>query len=173
MKELIDNLKNSLYETEGLAELASNRPEILPRLIPLIEDKLADIKEAFDNIKKSSLDSNPNPEDSEISEEPEYAVVEPEFPDPIASVSASRLPTFCLNDRFRFRRAIFGGSDDDFNAAMNHLATLDSYEEAEDYFLAELGLDISENEDVADFMNIIQNFYTHERTPIHRSNPRG
>lgn len=67
-------------------------------------------------------------------------------------------PAFCLNDRFRFRRTIFGGSDAEFNAAMNRIASLDSYDEAEEYFYGDMGLD-PEAEDVADFMAVIRNYF--------------
>ncbi len=38
-----------------------------------------------------------------------------------------------LNDRFRFVNELFGGSPDEFNAALNQLNTMESYSEAEDY----------------------------------------
>lgn len=67
-------------------------------------------------------------------------------------------PAFCINDRFRFRRELFGNSDAEFNATMDHVVTMDDYEEAEDYFLGDLGWDI-ENPEVADFMSIIRNYF--------------
>ncbi len=67
-------------------------------------------------------------------------------------------PAFCLNDRFRFRRSIFGGSDADFNAAMDYIATLDSYEEAEEMFYGDMDLN-PESPDVIDFMNIIKEYF--------------
>lgn len=69
-----------------------------------------------------------------------------------------KVPAFCLNDRFRFRRSIFGGSDAEFNTTMTHIASLDNYSEAEDFFLTDMGLDPAD-EDVADFLEIIRNYF--------------
>lgn len=73
-------------------------------------------------------------------------------------VHPTHAPAFCLNDRFRFRRTIFGGSQAEFNAAMSHLAALDTAEDAEHYFVMEMGLD-PDDPDVADFLEIIKNSY--------------
>ena len=67
-------------------------------------------------------------------------------------------PAFCINDRFRFRRELFGNSDAAFNSAMDLVATMDDYQEAEDYFLADLGWD-TEKPEVMDFMAIIRTYF--------------
>ncbi|MDE6256262.1 MAG: hypothetical protein K2M39_08740 [Muribaculaceae bacterium] len=67
-------------------------------------------------------------------------------------------PAFCINDRFRFRRELFNNSDSAFNAAMDLVATMDDYEEAEDYFIGDLGWDL-EKPEVMDFMAIIRNYF--------------
>ena len=41
---------------------------------------------------------------------------------------------------------------------MNRIASLDSYDEAEEYFYGDMGLD-PEAEDVADFMAVIRNYF--------------
>lgn len=74
------------------------------------------------------------------------------------SSEKKKVPAFCLNDRFRFRRSIFGGSDAEFNATMTHIASLDDYSEAEEFFLTDMGLDPAD-EDVADFLEIIRNYF--------------
>lgn len=72
--------------------------------------------------------------------------------------SKGRRPAFCLNDRFRFRRTLFGGSDMQFNAAMDKVAAMGDYDEAEAYFVWELGMDL-DDPDVTDFMEIIKNYF--------------
>ena len=67
-------------------------------------------------------------------------------------------PAFCINDRFRFRRELFNNSDSAFNSAMDLVATMDDYEEAEDYFIGDLGWDL-EKPEVMDFMAIIRNYF--------------
>lgn len=71
---------------------------------------------------------------------------------------SSAKPAFCLNDRFRFRRAIFGGSDSEFDKAMDDVAAMGDYEEAEVYFFGYRGLD-ADDADVADFMQIIKAYF--------------
>lgn len=67
-------------------------------------------------------------------------------------------PALCLNDRYRFRRAIFGGSDAEMNTTLDFVASMDSYGQAEEFFLTDMDLD-KENEDVADFLNIIRKYF--------------
>ena len=60
-----------------------------------------------------------------------------------------------LNDRFRFRRELFGNSDIRMNETLSLIDAMQSYEEAEDYILNDLNWDV-ENPDVAEFMKIVQ-----------------
>lgn len=65
-----------------------------------------------------------------------------------------------LNDRFRFRRELFGNSDIRMNETLSLMNAMQSYEEAEDYILNDLNWDV-ENPDVAEFMKIVQkHFYS-------------
>lgn len=63
-----------------------------------------------------------------------------------------------INDRFRFRRELFGNSDLDMNDALDMILTMRSYDEASDYFYGELGWD-RDNPDVADFMAIVSKHF--------------
>lgn len=65
---------------------------------------------------------------------------------------------FSLNDRYRFKRMLFSDSDIDFNNTLAIIASMENYDEAEDYFLNELEMDESDH-DVADFLNIIKNYF--------------
>lgn len=62
---------------------------------------------------------------------------------------------FSLNDRFRFRRELFGNSDEKMNEAITAVENMDSMQEAREYFFTRLGLD-SSSTDVADFMAIVE-----------------
>ena len=73
-------------------------------------------------------------------------------------VNAAGKPAFCINDRFRFRRELFKNSDKEFENAMTAVTTMDSYDEAEEYFIGELGWDY-ENPEVSDFMAIIRGYF--------------
>ncbi|MDE6718165.1 MAG: hypothetical protein K2J70_08240 [Muribaculaceae bacterium] len=94
-------------------------------------------------------------EDEEISVGGEIPVA----PRPSGSVgNVAGKPAFCINDRFRFRRELFKNSDKEFENAMNVVTTMDSYDEAEEYFIGDLGWDY-ENPEVSDFMAIIRGYF--------------
>ena len=62
---------------------------------------------------------------------------------------------FSLNDRFRFKRELFGNSDEKMNEALNLVESMHSIEEARDYFFNTLRLD-GTSPDVKDFMAIVE-----------------
>ncbi len=63
-----------------------------------------------------------------------------------------------LNDRYRFRRELFGNSDYELNDALNMIESMRSLDEADDYFYNELGWD-KDNEEVIDFMDIVRRHF--------------
>lgn len=65
---------------------------------------------------------------------------------------------FTINDRYRFRRELFGNSDTEFIDMINLVSAMTSLSEAEDYFYGDLEWD-QENEEVRDFMNIITHYF--------------
>ena len=65
---------------------------------------------------------------------------------------------FTLNDKFRFRRELFANNDRLFAQTLNDIQEMTSYDQALIYVAEQLGLDL-ENDDVADFMLIIQNHF--------------
>ncbi len=77
---------------------------------------------------------------------------EPE-PAPVNARSAEPLPiTFSLNDRYRFRRGLFGGSDEAMSLAVGRIADMHSAEEVEHYLAAN---DFDLDDDlVKDFLRI-------------------
>lgn len=68
---------------------------------------------------------------------------------------------FTLNDKFRFRRELFGNNDELFGQTLDTLQQMTSYQQAVEYLEHNMGWDVK-NEDVADFLSIIKNhFGTH------------
>ena len=65
---------------------------------------------------------------------------------------------FSINDKFRFRRELFGNNATEMNDAINLVDAMKSYAEAEDYFYNDLGWD-PEAEEVSEFMTIIRNHF--------------
>lgn len=207
MKEIaerLEEIKDVVYELEGLLELARLRREKVQELLPLMQGRLAEINTLFTGInrmgEKPSRPESPvmleeskvieeevlpqeNPieeiameefaeateyeekEDSDPSPEPEPEPERtPEVFDIIVNTASPSpkdgpKPAFCINDRFRFRRELFGGSDAGFSSAMDLVATMDNYEEAEEYFIEELGWD-PEDPNVADFLAIIERYFS-------------
>lgn len=70
--------------------------------------------------------------------------------------------SFTLNDRFRFRRELFGNNDNEFADALNLVSAMSSSSEAEEYFYEDLGWDAS-NEEVKEFMSIISRHFNGRR----------
>ncbi len=116
----------------------------------------------------------------EVQEVPEEIVETPEEPVRIAQESkepeAEEIPApvrsgktaepvepkgrlvFSINDRYRFKRELFDGSDADFNNTLALVASMESYDEAEDYFLGELQWD-QKSREVTDFLEILKKYF--------------
>ncbi len=192
----IKKLKDSVYELEGLLELADRRPGKLGVLIPLVEARIEALTNMFYELKPNvdlSVEhvapAQQPEEDKPVAIAEPVSAVEPEEPgesgetgddveelyviddagpaesvvsvEPqltVAAAPAVRRPVFCLNDRFRFRRALFGGSDAEFNAVLDRVASMSGMEEVEDYIYGTLGLE-PDSDDTADFMETVRTYF--------------
>lgn len=140
----LNSLLDSIYELEGLVHLAIARediPDSLPNLIARKGEELA----ARAGSLRQTLQGLPDM--------PANTVKTPEKD----SKTRGRL-VFSINDRFRFKRELFGNSDADFNNTLALVASMEDYEEAEDYFAGELQWDKSRAE-VADFLEILKKYF--------------
>jgi len=63
---------------------------------------------------------------------------------------------FTVNDKFRFRRELFGNSDTD---TLNLVEAMRNYNEAEDYFYTDLSWD-AEAPEVQEFMAVVNRYFT-------------
>lgn len=98
-------------------------------------------------------------------QEPEPIIVPEPEPEPIpepepaqptrTAVNTRLLKAFTLNDKFRFRRELFNGDDDDFADTLSLLAHMPSYAEAADYLTNDLLWD-TRNPNVEDFLAILK-----------------
>ncbi|MDE5642937.1 MAG: hypothetical protein K2F74_03505 [Muribaculaceae bacterium] len=75
-----------------------------------------------------------------------------------ARQSADLSKAFTLNDKYRFRRELFAGSDQDFSHTVNLISSMDSFDEARDYLLHDLCWD-PRGEAAEDFLNIIRRHF--------------
>jgi len=60
-----------------------------------------------------------------------------------------------INDRFRFRRELFSNSEGELNDALDLIETMQSFDEATDYFYGDLNWDRT-NPEVIDFMEMVR-----------------
>ena len=72
---------------------------------------------------------------------------------------------FSLNDRYRYRRELFGNSDSVMNETLNLIEAMLSFDEAEDYFYNDLQWE-HDSPEVADFMVIIKNLFWNKRLQV-------
>lgn len=107
--------------------------------------------------------------------EPTLAVETPEAPEDAADTTEAcevseaekmqeapiggAMPPISVNDRFRFRRELFGGSNPEFESALNLIATMDNYEEAYDYFI--VGQEWDEQQPVvSEFLDMLRRYFS-------------
>lgn len=74
---------------------------------------------------------------------------------------------FTINDKFRFRRELFGNSETEFADTLNLVSAMGSLAEAEDYFYGDLEWD-ADSEEVEAFMGIITRYF---ESRSHQSRP--
>lgn len=179
-KSQLDRIKDKFYEAEGLLELLQLRTDKAAELAPMILTRIDEARDLMATLAtdiafsaREEGESGPGepkvapaplkvetPAPEAVSDEEKTGKAAPVAPavhaEPAPKKPAS--PTFCLNDHFRFRRTIFGGSEADFNAAVAHLSELNDPDAAEKYLIVETGLD-PDDPDVADFLEIVRKSY--------------
>ena len=130
------------------------------------EDPESELEEEIEAEPEEELEPEIVPE---IEAEPEPEIiknVDETAPDAIITLDEAFIrnkakdlkSAFSLNDTFRFRRELFGNSAADMNDAIDLVNAMNSYEEAEDYFINDLGWD-AESDEVGEFMEIIRNHF--------------
>lgn len=117
----------------------------------------------------------PGEKSAEVNEEPEsvpyrrtYVITDNQFDRNNASSNTifqepapTRRPVssvFNLNDKFRFRRELFGNSDAQYVECLDLLSAMSSIDEAKDYLYEDLNWD-PDNEDVKAFVELLTNYY--------------
>lgn len=112
-------------------------------------------------VAATSIEEIGEPEVDEM-DEPAFASYtlpsEKTSPKPHKIVEPRGKLVFTINDRYRFKRDLFCNSDADFNTTLALVASMDSYDEAEDYFLGELQWN-PQREEVIDFLEILKNYF--------------
>lgn len=176
----MDELKNKVYELEGLLELLNHRPDKQDDLYPLIGKRVDEISRLWTRLNteepETSAPSNisadlndpkdlkdlkdlKDPNDPKVLNTSDTSVYSgysdsADFTEP----AARKAPALCLNDRFRFTRVLAGNDRNRFDAILEKLAQLPDYEAARDYLIEECNADFDDPE-VVDFLDILQNYY--------------
>ena len=180
MDSKLRDLLDKIYELEGLVHLTLKRDVSSKDFLRLISKKGKEIGEVCSQlnfIPSESEEPCPVPPVSEVFALEEYSIdEESENPEELSNLSVEKdseikLPenasyrenqrgklVFSINDRFRFRKELFGNSDVDFNNTLALVASMDDYEEAEDYFLNEVNFDKT-NPVVGEFLNVIKRYF--------------
>lgn len=173
----MDELKNKVYELEGLLELMSHRPDKQADLYPLIGKRVDEISRLWTTLNykapeisapsniSADLKDPKDPKDSKDLKDPKDLNAPDNSVYSGYSDSADftqpamrKAPALCLNDRFRFTRVLAGNDRNRFDAILDKLAQLPDYEAARDYLIEECNADIDDPE-VVDFLDILQNYY--------------
>lgn len=173
-------VEETLVEEPIEEEIVDEEPE--PEIEPEVEEVIEIEEEPESEIEvvpEPEIEEEPAPEPvEEVPEPEEVPEIEEEIEEEIADESvvektitldeafirnkAKDLKSaFSLNDTFRFRRELFGNSAADMNDAIDLVNAMNSYDEAEDYFINDLGWD-AESDEVREFMEIIRNHFIAE-----------
>lgn len=167
----MDELKNKVYELEGLLELLSHRPDKQSDLYPLIGKRVDEISRLWTRLNTEEPETSAPSNIPADLNDPSVPNDPPAFNSADNSVysgysdsadftepAARKAPALCLNDRFRFTRVLAGNDRNRFDAILEKLAQLPDYEAARDYLIEECDADFDDPE-VVDFLDILQNYY--------------
>lgn len=125
------------------------------------DDVDSDAADGDDVLSESIADNDVVADEAEYSCQEDEAVAEEplRLDEKLAREGSRNLrKAFSLNDRFRFRRELFGNSDIEMSDTLNLVEAMSSYSEAVDYFMTDLQWD-ADNQEVKDFMEIIEKHF--------------
>lgn len=167
-----EELSTEKPETEQSEKLEQSKPSEPSKTIEIPE--LSDNSDNSDNSNDSESSDNSDPSDNSLIAEAaiEEEAADADTPSTIGELSPSmslndRLArekaadlsgAFSLNDRFRFRRELFRGSQQEMDEAIEALSQMSTAEEAREYIYDDLCLDPADD-NVKAFMEIITNHF--------------
>lgn len=155
-------LLEQCFEIEGLLTLLLYRQAETPAEVEsLLRQKVASLAEAFGQPLAPAPAPADEPADEPAAEaDPEADTEDPErLEERLARAASGDLrAAFSLNDRYRYRRELFGNSEAAMLEAFDCLQACPSLAEAEGYVYDALGWD-PEAEDVRDFMLTVRHHF--------------
>lgn len=136
-----------------------NEPEPEPEVE--IREDYPDEEDALLDEEYADEEDDDDDADEELLEDEEGALTLDEALQ--RSMSRDLRKAFSLNDRFRFRRELFGNSDVEMTEALNLVETMGSLAEAEEFFYGDKEWD-RESPEVKDFMEVIKKHFLSVRS---------
>ena len=184
----IKEILSKTYELEGLLLLALERNDLqnFPVLLLKKGNEINDLLENLINKNLSDI-NNESPNDSNDCYSLEDEISSSDQMTTNDSLSSKEIPVivseeikivdeiqkepftitdndsrgklvFSINDRFRFRQSLFENSDVDFNNTLAFVASMENYDEAEDYFINEQGWNTNDI-NVKAFLEILKKYF--------------
>ena len=150
------------------------QPEPAPEPTPVSEPESTPVSEPEPTpVDEPEPVEAPTPAPEEVEPEAEAEEFEPDPDDqPLTldealqrDMTKDLRQAFSLNDRYRYRRELFGNSDSVMNETLNLIEAMHSFDEAEDYFYNDLQWE-HDSPEVADFMVIIKNHFWNKRPQV-------
>lgn len=158
-EECGDNEAVAIVEDNAYVE--KQEEGIQPEISDILNSDILNKVSESEPVAATSIEEIGEPEVDEM-DEPAFAsytlTSEKTSPKPHKIVEPRGKLVFTINDRYRFKRDLFCNSDADFNTTLALVASMDSYDEAEDYFLGELQWN-PQREEVIDFLEILKNYF--------------
>lgn len=176
---LIDKCARLMDGVASLTASAASAPSSIPADEPVVTAPIAEPETVEEEIRTeendgiadaaayeevADADIEPQPEEeiaAEAVEEvpvstPIQAPAVPSAPEqPVAPAKPAKTITLTLNDRFRFRRTLFGGSDAMMNETVTALSAITNPDDIADFITNDLCWSIDDPE-VADFLAIVE-----------------
>lgn len=172
----IDQLIRLNVELEGALRVLQARPS--DEALAAAQEKYAEFSRLFGGLPGIAGDTPETPtevKDDEAEGSEEAPAEEPDgtdvpadaivVEDDSAAQRAARAEgtrdirrNLTLNDKFMFRRELFGGSAEEFNDTLDLISAMSSYAEAREYLCDDLAWD-PENPTVKEFLNLVTNYF--------------
>lgn len=186
METKLRDLLDLIYELEGLLHLSLKRDEFQEDFLRLIVKKGEEVSKICENLVGPQMKEEGFPFDLNeyfIADEPDKdnfegnitlnehlteeipmkeekdKVKEEKDQENLTKSSDRGKLVFSINDKFRFRKELFENSDIDFNNSLALVASMDDFDEAEYYFINDIGLNPADPT-VKDFFDIVKRYFS-------------
>lgn len=174
----IDKLIRLNIELEGALRVLKDRPS--DHAVAVAQEKFATLSELFTELDAEKTETSTEVKEDEATGAEEAPLCEPSAANvPSAPIVESDIQavntsisgplpigdmrrSLTINDKFLFKRELFGGSDEEFNDTIDLISAMHSKEEAAEYLFDDLAWD-RENPTVKEFWAMVSSYFTAKR----------